>query len=141
MLRNFLQRLSFREQAARKRRSRATQILEFLEKNAVLALDGDGLARLGMNRKQAFQSVYDLVVKESIQMRADPDGRVVVMSNSEYARQMDDRVSEIVREEIYSAEEGDTTGLELDLALAGTVIHDQFPLPEHRREPWQERVD
>lgn len=140
MLKKIFTRLGGKKHPAGARKNRAEMLLHYLEENQSLVLDGDGLLKIGMSRKQAFQTVYDLVVRENIQMRAETDGRVVVMTNAEYIRQMEDRARET-----WSQDAGlktETAKNVVDLAPLEDDDAEFFAaaegksLPERGREPW-----
>lgn len=149
MLKKILDRFSSRANPVKSRRTRAAKLLDYLEEHASLTLDKEGLAAIGMNRKQAFQTVYDLVLHDSIQMRAEPDGRVVAMSNAEYNRQMEVRAKKLWKDEAGLVLDGDRGAFDLAFAdsdsFAGPDGGDECPeflsldrqtLPERARDPW-----
>ena len=143
MLKKLLGRLNAKHDPAKRRRDRATVLLAYLEANHSLALDHEGLAKIGMNRKQAFQTVYDLVLHESVQMRADADGLVVVMTNDEFIRQMEARAKETWKEEAKLVLNGDQGAFDLAFAAESADAPENLSgprqtLPDRRRDPWIE---
>lgn len=136
MIGNLLKRIGFTNNPARNRRNRAERLFAVLEDKGALVLDKAGLEMIGMSRKQAFQSVYDLMVAERIQMRAEADGRVVAMSNAAFNVLMEERASETWRNEaalLFAGSGGaiGSGGDGSDFLSAGRPI-----LPERHRESW-----
>ena len=142
MIGSLLKRIRSANAPIKDRRSRATNLLAFLEEHGVLVLDKDGLAMIGMNRKQAFQTVYDLVLSEKIQMRAEADGRVVAMSNDAFTILMEERARETWRQEAHIEELlpacSGPDGLAADYNEDNTdfLSGERQSLPERGRDPW-----
>lgn len=146
MLRKIIDRFAAKNNPARCRRTRAAILFAYLEEHHSLTLDRDGLALVGMSRKQAFQTVYDLVLHEKIQIRAEEDGKVVAMSNAEFIRLMEQRAKETWQDEAGLELAGREGAGAFDIAFAaeeGAEISagGRQTLPDRRREPWIEFED
>ncbi len=114
MIKRLFDRLLFKERQIKNRRTRAAILLDYLDQHGSLVLDNNGLSAIGMSRKQAFQTLYDLIIHESVQMRAEADGQVVVMSNAEYIRQMEERARETWKCEADLRLETDSEAIDLE---------------------------
>ena len=143
MFKKIFDRIGSKTNPAKHRRTRAAVLLHYLEVNHSLILNREGLEKIGMNRKQAFQTVYDLVLHESIQMRAEADGMVVVMSNEEFLRQMETRAKKTWEKESALVLNEGKDAFDFDLAFAHAEESDpdfsseeRQTLPDRRREPW-----
>ncbi len=140
MFKKVVDRFRSKEKTAHVRRDRATQLMEYLQANNSLVLDREGLALVGMSRKQAFQTVYDLVVNESIQMRAESDGKVIIMTNAEYIRQKEDKARETWAKEAGLKMAGDAKDSDLLLNVdednPDIMYAEGKSLPERERDPW-----
>lgn len=140
MLKKVVDRFRSKEKTTHVRRDRATLLMEYLQVNNSLVLDREGLAVIGMSRKQAFQTVYDLVVNETIQMRAEPDGKVIIMTNAEYIRQKEDKARETWANEagLKISEETNNQDLLLNVDEDNPDIMyaEGKSLPERERDPW-----
>lgn len=141
MIGNLLKRLRFTNTSTKDRRGRAARLLAFLEENGTLILDKAGLATIGMNRKQAFQTVYDLVLGEKIQMRAEADGKVVAMSNAAFVALMEERAKETWRLEAglvlgENALHSKAVKVEIDEDNPDILSGERQTFPDRRREPW-----
>ncbi|MDR0362871.1 MAG: hypothetical protein LBJ46_09355 [Planctomycetota bacterium] len=125
------------------RQTRAALLMDYLEDNGSLVLDKKGLAILGLNRKQAFQTVYDLVLKEDIQMRAEEDGSVVVMSNKAFAELLEQRALDASHDQDHvAANDGDAFDLaaiafgEEEGMESEVYAYPRNSLPIRGRDPW-----
>ena len=141
MIGSLLKRIRSANAPIKDRRSRATTLLAFLEEHGVLVLDKAGLATIGMNRKQAFQTVYDLVLSEKIQMRAEADGRVVAMSNDAFTILMEERARETWRQEAHiellpACSAPDSLTAEYNEDNTDFLSGERQSLPERGRDPW-----
>ena len=141
MIGNLLKRIRSANAPARDRRSRATSLLAYLDEFGTLVLDKAGLAMIGMNRKQAFQTVYDLVLAEKIQMRAEADGRVVAMSNNAFTSLMEERARETWRQEalielLPTCADPDRLTAEYNEDNPDFLTGERQSLPERGRDPW-----
>ncbi|MDR1611276.1 MAG: hypothetical protein LBT97_00670 [Planctomycetota bacterium] len=142
MFKNLMNRMRHKGESE-SRQTRAQLLLEYLEQNGALTLDKKGLSILGLSRKQAFQIVYDLVLDERIQMRAEADGRVIVMSNAAFAEHLERRAREAAEKDASQVIEEDQL---LDLALVAFgeengmepeyYAYSRNSLPVRSREPW-----
>lgn len=74
----------------RKDRSRrlAGEVMRVLEESGLLVVDRDLLRLLKTTRKALFQTLYELVLRESMYMMSDAEGKVILMTNAEYTRFM-----------------------------------------------------
>lgn len=143
MLRKIIDRFASKNNPAKCRRTRAAILLAYLEQNHSLVLDKKGLAAIGMNRKQAFQTVYDLVLHEKIQIRAEENGRVVAMSNEEFIRLMEVRAKETWKDEAGLELAGKKGEGAFEIAFAPEEeaefsAGEWQTLPDRHREPWIE---
>ena len=66
----------------------ADDVLRRLEADNVLIVEQGVPESFGVKRKEFFQTVYDLVMKERIYMISDIEGKVVLMTNAEFSNFM-----------------------------------------------------
>lgn len=150
MLKRILNRLSGKRRREQKRKGLAARLLADLESRGSLVLDKEGLEGLRISKKQAFQIVYDLVIREKAQMRADNGGRVVVMSNREFADFMKRRAEaealpgrlpeDVTIQVALGNEEFDAFEITPAASAAAPetvkVTSGRQTLPDRKREPW-----
>lgn len=154
MLKRILNRISGTKRREQGRKGLAARLLADLESRGSLVLDKEGLEGLGISKKQAFQVVYDLVIREKAQMRADNGGRVVVMSNREFADFMRRRAEaeslpghlpeDVTVQVKLGNEEFDafevapaaSASVPAEMPEPVNVAIGRQSLPERKREPW-----
>ncbi len=67
-------------------RELARILMDRLDRLGSFILDDETVAGVGAGRRQTCRAVYELVLRERAHVRADSEGRVVVMSNREFNR-------------------------------------------------------
>lgn len=87
MFARILNRL-IRKQDPERSRSLGDALLQLLDEHAVLTVDRKLLHMLKTSQREFFRVVYALVIRESMYMMADVDGKVILMTNAEFTRFM-----------------------------------------------------
>lgn len=87
MFARLLNRLS-RKRDPERDRSLGDALMRLLEEHNLLTVDRKLLHMLKTSRKEFFRVVYHLVMRESMYMMADIEGKVILMTNAEFTRFM-----------------------------------------------------